>query len=191
MAGRRALPTLLILLLFLTASACGDDGGALSTEPGRGGAGQAPGAPGGEAGGAGGGGGGTGGGGTAPGAPFKMPDINLNGKPIDEVMALVKADFRRKCRAAGRPDTCVTVVARRGGDQQYPDCIYLETVPPEGASVWPGGTVVLVTGGRPSEGDELCGGEPPPDESPPVTDPPVTEPPVTDPPVAPSGEPGS
>jgi hypothetical protein len=118
-----------------------------------------------------------------------MPDINLNGKPIDEVLALVRADFRRKCRAAGRPDTCVTVVARRGGDQEYPDCIYLETVPPKGAAVWPGGTVVLVTGGRPSEGDSLCEGGPSPDESPPVTDPPVTEPPVTDPPVAPSGEP--
>ncbi|MFC5744479.1 PASTA domain-containing protein [Actinomadura rugatobispora] len=190
MATVRALPPILILVLTLsfTASACGDGGGALSTEPGGRGGGQAPGAPGGEAGGAGGGGGGgSGGGGNAPGAPFKMPDINLNGKPIEQVLAFARAYFRDKCRAAGRSDTCVTVVARPGPNQQYPDCIYLETDPPEGETVQPGETVTLITGGRPGEGDELCSEGPSPDGSPPVTD---TDPP-TDPPVAPSGEPSS
>jgi hypothetical protein len=92
-------------------------------------------------------------GGGVPGAPIDIPSFQQDqGRPLDDVLADIEATVREQCDG----ELCIEIRVEMS-DEGFDECQFVETVPPQGSSVERGGTLVVIAGTQPCDGEDTDG----------------------------------
>jgi hypothetical protein len=99
--------------------------------------------------------GGGGGGGGAPGAPIDIPSFQQDqGRPLDDVLADIEGTVREQCGG----DLCIEIAVEMS-DDNFTECQFVATDPPQGSQIERGGTLRVIAGTQPCDDGEGTDGE--------------------------------
>jgi hypothetical protein len=98
---------------------------------------------------------GGGGGGGAPGAPIDIPSFQQDqGRPLDDVLADIEGTVREQCGG----DLCIEIAVEMS-DDNFTECQFVATDPPQGSQIERGGTLRVIAGTQPCDDGEGTDGE--------------------------------
>jgi hypothetical protein len=90
----------------------------------------------------------------APGAPIDIPaEIQDQGRPLAEMQAIIEQGIREQCGG----ELCVQLAVEHSAED-FDECTFIETRPPQRSSVARGSTVVIVAGSLPCPTEPSEGG---------------------------------